>query len=65
MPRWFRYAGWLMLIVGAASLVRDVSTTSSTLEGSLGWLGLIIDVGLDLFLVVAGLVVVVVARREA
>ena len=63
MPRWMVFAGWVMLGVGAVLLVRDVAAADSPLEGSIGGAGLVIDVAIDLFLVVAGLVVVLAARR--
>ena len=65
IPRWMVYTGWVMLAVGAVLLVRDIAASDSTLEGSIGGVGLVIDLAIDLFLIVAGLLVILAARRNA
>ena len=58
LPRWLPAVGWVMVVVGAVGLVRDMFRLGETADLVVG-----IEVALDVFLVVAGTVIVVVTRR--
>ena len=53
-----------MVSVGLVLLVRDIAAADSPLEGSIGGVGLMIDLAIDLFLVAAGGAVLLAVRRN-
>jgi hypothetical protein len=58
LPRWLPAVGWVMVVVGAVGLVRDMFRLGEAADLVIG-----IEVVLDVFLVVAGSVIIVVTRR--
>ena len=62
-PRWLGIVGVFMAIVGVLGFVGDVRAGGGAFEDVLGGFGFALDLALDVFLVVAGLVMFAVWRR--
>ena len=63
-PRWLGIVGIFMAIVGVLSFIGDIRSDGGAFESVLGNFGLVVDLLLDAFLVVAGLIMYAVARRS-
>jgi hypothetical protein len=56
IPRWLPVVGWALIVVGALSVIGDIA------QGGSGF-GLALDLVLDAFLVLVGLLIVASSRR--
>ena len=63
-PRWLGIVGVFMAIVGVLGFIGDIRAEGGAFEAVLGTFGLVLDLLLDAFLVFAGIVMFLVARRE-